>query len=237
MQDATVYDLGNIDHHTAPRAVSAAGSSAASASGRYVARREPATVSGRLLGTLSLFVPGSGQIVAGQTAVGGFLLTSIGFLAAVCWAVANTFERLASTLPWFGLPTQAPFWILPAAFLIAAALHVTAVLHAESLGEPADRTLRPLWAGLASLLIPGWGQLLNGARARAALFLSGVWLLGGATLLITPPVQRLLAAVGLALPLDGLPAWVGPVAIAVPVVIWTLAVYDAAAWAAARDDR
>ena len=53
---------------------------------------------------------------------------------------------------------------------------------------------------LASLLLPGWGQLLAGHRRRAVLFLGGLWILGAAWLLVTPSGMRVLSRVGLMLP-------------------------------------
>ena len=116
----------------------------------------------------------------------------------------------------------------------AAAVHVINVFSAARDQPTAGRLggPHPVVAGMASLLIPGWGQALNGNRKSAVLFLSSCWLVGAAWILVTPAVQELLAAGGLYLP-RGLTLLSSPlVRWTVPALIWALAIYDAAARAA-----
>jgi hypothetical protein len=122
---------------------------------------------------------------------------------------------------------------------MAMALHLGAVLHAHTLAAGGDpRTpSHPIVAGLASLLIPGWGQLLAGHRRRTLLFLGGVWLLSLAWLLVTPAGTRLLARLGFALPAALRDGWGPIVMLSSPLVLWVIAVYDAAAGSAAERRR
>ena len=88
--------------------------------------------------------------------------------------------------------------------------------------------------GVASLLFPGWGQVLNGDRGRATVFLGGLWLVAAAWILVWAPVQELFSANGFYLP-----SWLRILSSpamrwTLPAVIWTLAVYDAASRAASR---
>ena len=59
------------------------------------------------------------------------------------------------------------------------------------------------------------------------LYAGGAWL-------VLPAGARMLADVGLSPLLKGAPPWLGPGLLAVPIVVWILAAYDAAACAAGR---
>jgi hypothetical protein len=122
--------------------------------------------------------------------------------------------------------------------VLAIALHLGAVLHAHTLAEGGGREpSHPIVAGLASFLIPGWGQLLAGHRRRAALFLSGTWLLSVAWFLVAPPGMHVLTRLNLALPAALRDGWGPIVMLSAPMVLWVIAVYDAAAGAAAERRR
>jgi hypothetical protein len=61
-----------------------------------------------------------------------------------------------------------------------------------------------------------------------------VWLLSAAWLLVTPAGTRVLARVSLALPAALRDGWGPVVLLSAPLVLWAIAVYDAAAGAAAE---
>ena len=188
-----------------------------------------------LAGSLSIFVPGLGQLLAGELAWGLFYLSGMGFCAAAFWAVVTSLDRLVPTLRLLDVPTAALTATVGSLALLTMTLHLAAVLHAHAIAYDEGRTPpHPLIAGIASLVIPGWGQLLAGHRRRAALFLGGVWILGTAWLVVTPQGTQVLARLGLSLPSALRDGW-GPVAmLAAPLVLWAVAVYDAAAGAAAE---
>jgi TM2 domain-containing membrane protein YozV len=180
--------------------------------------------------TFSLFVPGLGQILRGRVAAGAFFFTWIAFCAAVSWALVSTLDRLLPTLRLLGVSPVVVAWALGAAYAVAAALHLACVHTAA--GPRLDNP-HPLASGLASLAVPGWGQLLNGDRTRALLFLGGTWLTVAAHVVTSGDVTGLLNVY-----VPAVTPWEqflrGPEILWVlrwtlPVALWTLAVYDAAA--------
>jgi TM2 domain-containing membrane protein YozV len=157
--------------------------------------------------SLSIFAPGSTQVLRGQITRGVFYASALLFLASLAWALLETLDRLAMTLDVLGRSVSFVVWILALLFALAASVHLAGVWTAM---EDAPRSARhPVVAGIASAIVPGWGQLLNGDRIRTMLFLGGLWLVSGACLLWTTKLTA-------------------------PFVIWALAIYDAAASAVAR---
>jgi hypothetical protein len=251
-QEETVYDLGEVQQRE-PRPVfsgpsgtplvaeqfegpQAAPRSRRAPVPRAATRTAAPPVGSALAGSLSMFVPGLGQIIAGELAWGLFYLSGIGFCAATLWAVLDTLDRLVPTLRLLDVPTAVLTAAVGSLALLTMVLHLAAVLHAHALaGDEGSRTApHPIVAGIASLAFPGWGQLLSGHLRRAAVFLGGVWLLATAWLVVTPKGTQLLARLGLSLPSALRDGW-GPVAmLAAPLVLWAIAVYDAAAGAAAE---
>jgi len=235
----TIYDLGDVDKDE-PRPIFGRVPDAPRPT--PVRRSTPPPQDGvgpALAGSLSMFVPGLGQLVAGEVAWGLFYLTGMGFCAASLWAVLATLDRLVPTLRLLDVPREALIVAVLSIGLFGIALHLAAVLHAQRLapGGDARSAPHPLVAGLASAAIPGWGQLLAGHRSRAALCLGTVWFSSVAWLLVTPAGSRLLSRLGLGLPAAMRDGW-GPVAmLAAPIVLWVIAVYDAAAGAAAERRR
>lgn len=241
-REDTIYDLGDVDRNP-PHAVFSGPVEAPSSrpslprfGSRSTERPVAPGVSPALAGSLSMFVPGLGQMIAGDIAWGLFYLSGMGFCAAASWAVLVTLDRIVPTLRLFELPVDAIAVVVSSLALTAMVLHLSAVLHAhaQAPGEDGHPAPHPFVAGLASLLIPGWGQLLAHHRRRAALFLGGVWLLGAAWGLVTPAGTQILARIGLQLPATMRDGW-GPVTmLAAPLVMWAIAVYDAAAGAASE---
>jgi TM2 domain-containing membrane protein YozV len=238
-RDEKVYDLGDVELDK-PRA----------SFGRIVELPPPilpgresrpvATGPGKALaGSLSMFVPGLGQMISGEIGWGLFYLSGTGFCAATLWAVIVTLDRLVPTFRLLDVPLEFLAVTLGSLALLAIALHLGAVLHAQTVaagGEIRDPS-HPIVAGLASFLIPGWGQLLAGHRRRAAFFLGGAWLLSVAWLLVAPPGMRVLTRLDLALPATLRDGWGPIVMLSGPLVLWAIAVYDAAAGAAAERNR
>jgi hypothetical protein len=222
-----IYDLGDIGSETTeprrptptptPRIVSPT-------------NRRGGDVGYNVAGSLSLFVPGSSQIVRGDVAGGFFFLSCFGFVAALGWAVIATLPRLSGTLEVLGQSRAALMWLLGALYAIAGVLHLVCVMSANPQWFVATslRTVHPVVAGTASTIFPGWGQILNGDRARAVFFLACMWFVGAAWLLVSPPVQTLMAELALYLPAP-IHALTSPIARwTLPAVVWSLAIYDAA---------
>lgn len=238
-RDKTVYDLGvvHFDEEVVPsrpkpRAVGPRGTP-----------REPTKTTpdagSAVSGSVSLFVPGCGQILAGEVASGLFFLSGVAFCAAFLWAVSSSIERIVPTLSLLGIGPTVVALTAMVTFFAGAMLHVAAILHADGLDDAAGprRAPHPVTAGMASLLVPGWGQLLNGHRRRTALFLLGLWAAAGSWVVVTPWASHVLSVLDIELPArlrDG----IGPIVlVGVPVLIWIVAVYDAAAGAALERNR
>jgi hypothetical protein len=184
---------------------------------------------------MSLLVPGSGQLLLGETSLGLLFLTSLGFLACFAWAILATLDRLAGTLSLLGLSLEAVYWALAAAYALAAVVHLASVVGAARPRSEHDSG-HPWLAGIASSILPGWGQVLNGHRARAALFLTCVWCTAAVWIVTSTWTTRLLNTWS-----PGVSAWEGalrdPIVVwaarwTFPLLVWCLAVYDAAAAAA-----
>jgi hypothetical protein len=255
-QDVSVYDLGNADAATDQGAAQSVGEPSAGARrGAPAEGAPPAATAARrlpsgglalvrrlswlrrwpgLTRSLSLFLPGAGQLVRGDLSTGLFLLTMSVFLVSLAWAILETLDRLAVTLELLGISIVAAFWTLGAIYVLAAALHLTGVLSVVDEPSPRERVIyHPALTGVASALLPGWGQLLNGDRVRAGLFLGCVWIAAGIWVVASPAATELLSA--------HLPAvsrweqaarnpgllWVARFTF--PALLWALAVYDAAA--------
>lgn len=224
----SIYDLGEI-HLEEPRAARPATTSG----GFSVAYARPPRASGPgpgLTGSLSLFVPGAGQIVAGEGTWGLFFVSALGFVVALAWALFVTLERLIPTLDLLGLPRVALVATFGALAACACALHVSAAIQAHSLRDDAngDRRPHPALAAIASALLPGWGQILVGHRVRAALFLLSAWVLGIVWLAVTPAVAATLDACGFPVPPALMDGWGPVVLVAVPIAVWAVGIYDAA---------
>ncbi len=242
-EQVSVYDLGDLDAPSSRcRRRPAAGSEAPSSpsidlpQGLRVRKaprtptREPGSPG--VAGSLSLFIPGAGQLLVGEREWGLFYLSWTGLAAALLWAIGSRLAGVSHTLELLGCPREAAFWAMVALFLAAANFHVSSVLHAHDLASPScGRGPHPLPAAIASLLLPGWGQILNGARKRAAFFLSSLWFLAAAGLPFSGWGHSTLRTFGLALP-STLSVWIAPALGTLAAVVWSVAIYDAASCAA-----
>lgn len=223
----SVYDLGEI--HVEERESPRQGGFVSPAAARERTPRASGPGPG-LTGSLSLFLPGAGQIVAGETVWGLFFLSCGGFVAAAAWALVETLERLLPTLDLLGVPRVSLVAAFGALAVSGCALHIGAASQAHALRDEGDRerAAHPALAGIASALVPGWGQLLSGHRVRGAIFLFAAWALGLCWLAVTPQVSAVLDACGFPVPAAVRDGW-GPVAfVALPLAVWAVGIYDAA---------
>ena len=226
MPETVTYDLGEIDR---PGITTRRESS-------RVAPPEPRRgAPPRFCASLTLLLPGAGQLVAGRPGAAGLHLSLLALVASLGWAVWVTLERVAATASVLGASRGLGLWVLGGLYACVAFCHLGAVLGCARPDPETDRGVPPWVAGFASILLPGWGQVLNGQRQRAALLLAGLWLSGFSWLLVSPLLHEQLQRLDLHLPAEltllGAPAlrWT------LPAVIWALAVYDAVFFAATRD--
>ena len=221
--ESAVYDLGSVD--SAINADTMRSIPRQPASVRRVAQpaRRPLD---SFADSLELFAPGLGQLCRARWSDGLFALVVCGFLIALGWAIWETLDRLAGALVALGYPAQGGVYALVMIYGCLAGLHTANVLY----GTTRDSSrAHPLSAGCASLLVPGWGQLLNRQPAKAAAFVAGLWLVGIAWLLASPWIAALFREQGVGLR-GGLEALSSPVVLwTAPIVLWVLSVYDAVA--------
>lgn len=239
IRDDAIYDLGEVEFDKPPASFGAIPVVPRPESVRHETQPESVGVGPGLAGSLSMFVPGLGQMLTGEIAWGLFYLSGMGFCAASLWALVVTLDRLVPTLRLLDVPSDVLVVAFSSLAFLAAGLHLAAVLHTQARATwVGDRTApHPMVAALASLAIPGWGQLLSSHRRRAVLFLGGLWFLSMGWLLVTPAGTRALSRLSLTLPVSLRDEW-GPVLmVSAPIVLWVIAVYDAAAGAVAERHR
>lgn len=182
--------------------------------------------------TMSLFLCGTGQIYNRQGQLGTLMLLTQVLAIALNWAAVQLWPRLVSLAEVFGLNE----WQLMMGVVGADALVVLMMLasvhqafrYADEESGGFTGTGNPVASGLASILVPGWGQLVNGQPGKAIFFLFA-FLSGVAAVLLTrlTPFLKLLASVDTSHTLmprvtTGVMATVG-----VAAVMWILGVYDA----------
>jgi len=187
-----------------------------------------------MYGTASLVLPGTGQMLRGEFALGLFYLSSMGLIAAVIWALVTSLERVTETLRTLEYPGAPALWAIAVSFGAAILLHLGSILSASPSGP---KSPHPILAGLASAVLPGWGQVLNGAYRRACLFVCGAWIVAAMWILSLPVVHEGLAEVRLFIPDEVLAVCSPAVRFTAPVLIWALGLYDAVATATSRRRR
>ncbi|HEX5043619.1 MAG TPA: hypothetical protein VFV75_11975 [Candidatus Polarisedimenticolaceae bacterium] len=227
-EHSAIYDLGEI--HAGRRASAHRQASAAAVA-------QPSALPA-LAASVAIFLPGMGHLLLQEFQAALFFSATMGCAVAVGWALSTCFDSLLSTLGLLGI---AP-WTLAVAFVtlyvMTAALHVTSVLDAHGARLQTCLPRRPpsIVAALFSALVPGWGQILVGKRARAGLFLCCLWVLGAAWLLSLHEARVAFFRLGLRLPLDrGFVDQQAPIVMLVVTgVLWGVAVWDAAASRSSR---
>ena len=203
-------------------------------------RTPSATVRGRQSGdgralaasSLSLFLCGAGQIYNGQGKLGALMLLTQIFMAAANWAIIQLWPSIVELGDLFGLNEWRLMMGICAVDVLMIPLMLTAVYQsyrradAES-GEYAGG-INPLVSGLASLVVPGWGQLVNAQAGKAVFFLFS--LLAGAYAVLVVKFSPFLKVLESAGPryLAADTFMTAAVAIlGVTAVMWILSVYDA----------
>jgi TM2 domain-containing membrane protein YozV len=182
--------------------------------------------------SLSMFVPGAGQAYNGQRQLGLLLFLFQGLAAAAHWAIGQRWSEIIGLVQLFGWSEWQLFRALALADVAIVAVLLGGIYHAWLRAEHDaggyDATVQPVFSGLASLLVPGWGQFLNGQPGKALCFFSG--LLGGLYVLgftLLTPAARLMEEAD---PSHGLLTRATSIAMGVlgaGVLLWILSVYDA----------
>jgi len=188
----------------------------------------PATAS-----SLSLFVWGMGQLYNGDGKLATLFALSQLFVLAFHYMLYMTWERIRSFAHlWFISEWELMLYASSIDFCVVL-LMLYNVAHAyrtaEEQGGRYRGIRRPFLSGLASLVIPGWGQILNGQLGKGVFFLFSflvaVYLV---VMYLHSPFYRILAE------LDHQRAFLhkarltGQGILFVAALSWVLSVYDAA---------
>lgn len=182
--------------------------------------------------TLSMWVWGSGQLLNGDRDLAVLLalwqvqIAALHYLVCMTWGSLTRLGHLFFVSEWEMLLACASldFW-----FIFLWLFNVSQAYRSAERRRGVFTGLRRWWlSGMASLLIPGWGQILNGQRWKGLgflfAFLTQGWVL--AFYLMTPlyrvvsdldPNQTLLRAV-----IQG-----GQITLGATALLWLLSVYDA----------
>ena len=182
--------------------------------------------------TLSLFFCGAGQIYNGQGQVGALMLVTQILVGACNWAAIQLWPRLVSLGVLFGMSE----WNLLLSMVgidLAVVLMMLAGIHqayrfADGDGYGFSGTDNPIVAGMASLVLPGWGQLVN-AQAGKAVFFLFAFLSGVGIILLTrlTPFLPLLGSVDAGQTLMPRVASGVMVTVGAACLLWVISVYDA----------
>src|SRR2546426_8446623 len=140
------------------------------ASARGRGRKNPAAAS-----TLSLFICGLGQLYNGDGRLAALFFLSELFILSfhyfmyMAWDRVRSFAHLFFVSEWEMMlyASSLDFCVIFFAIYNVA----QAYRGAEARGGRFDGLHRPIVSGLASLFVPGWGQLLNGQLGKAVFFL------------------------------------------------------------------
>ncbi len=182
--------------------------------------------------TLSLFVWGAGQAYNGQLKLGLLLFLTEVLAVVGHWSVAKLWPSLKELGHIFAVSEQEIFISLAIVdFLMVFLLlyNVAQAYHqAEIDAGPFEGFRQPVLSALASLVVPGWGQLLNAQIGKALFFLfcllAGIYV---ATLAAVSPFLRFAPGADLN-PLTARPAVLAGMGVLfLGVVAWILSVYDA----------
>jgi hypothetical protein len=198
---------------------------AAPARGR--GRRNPAAAS-----TLSLFVCGLGQLYNGDGRLAALFFFSEVLILAFHYFLFMTWDRIKSFAHLFFVSE----WEL---MLYASSIDFCVIFFliynvaqayrgAESRGGRFEGLHRPLASGLASLCIPGWGQLLNGQLGKGVFFLFSFLLQGYLiTLYLMSPLFRILVDIEPQKLILDKAIKIGMGILFVTALSWLLSTYDA----------
>ncbi|MEE9226941.1 MAG: hypothetical protein V3U66_04335 [Acidobacteriota bacterium] len=185
----------------------------------------------RTAASLSLWICGTGQLLHGEWKIGSLYLLVLGFVFSFHYFLHQAWSRMTS---WAEAVRLSEFDLLIGVILMdlyLAVVLLSGIYNAYRIGKALvdveeEPSPHPLVAGLASLVIPGWGQIINGQIKKAVLFLFVVFceiFALGLWWSVRNPVERLFLQDGnstrVLIFLFALGAfW---------LVAWTLSVYDA----------
>jgi hypothetical protein len=192
------------------------------------ARRPSPAVSG----SLSLFVWGLGQFNNGDSKLGALfllgelLVVSFHYLLFMEWGVIRNFANIFFVSEWEMMLYASSIDFCLIFFMIYNVAQ--AYRGAEARGDRYEGIRVPVVSGIASMMIPGWGQMLNGQMGKAVVFLFSfllqVYLLA---LYRLSPFFGVIADLNLEELSTKRVSQIGMVVLIVTILSWVLSAYDA----------
>jgi len=189
--------------------------------------------------SLSLFVCGAGQAFNRQVKLGALMFLLAVFAGASHWGMTAAWPELVRVGEILGFGEPQLMMVTASMDLLLLGVILSSVLQAyqraEFDGGRFEGYNEPVLSGLASLLVPGFGQILNGQIGKAGIFL--FCLLAGGLVAALIRFSPLLRIIGVSLPSDLLATALGPVAasvLGIGFMAWILSVYDAVLVASLR---
>jgi hypothetical protein len=183
-------------------------------------------------GSLSLFVWGLGQFynrdyrLATLFLLGELQVLAFHYMLFMTWGSIREFARLFFQDEWELLLYASSIDFCLIFFLIYNVAQ--AYRGAEAQGRQFNGLHMPVVSGVASMLIPGWGQILNGQLGKATLFLFAFLLqIYCLVLYLHSPLYRVMASLDAQQLLLARMTWVGMGVLFVTALAWIISVYDA----------
>src|SRR5262245_49050645 len=182
--------------------------------------------------TLSLFVCGLGQLYNGDGRLSALFFLSEAFIVAfhyfmfMTWSRVRTFAHLFFVNEWEMMLYASSIDFCVIFFVIYNVAQ--AYRGAEARGGRFEGLHQPFVSGLASMCVPGWGQLLNGQLGKAVLFLFAFLLQAYLIALsLMSPLFRILVDIERQRLILDKAIKVGMSILFVTALSWLLSVYDA----------
>ncbi|MGD8331969.1 MAG: hypothetical protein PVJ49_21220 [Acidobacteriota bacterium] len=203
-------------------------------------QRPPATAGTRgglprLGASCSMVLCGSGHLLHRRWASGTFYLLALAGALVTPFVLRLAWPRLDALVVAQGLGERDLLVGLLLLDVLFTATLLAGVYTAYALGRARggnydEVQAHPAGAAAASLLVPGWGQIVNGQIGKALAFLAVVYAGGLAAIAwmaLPEPIERLLPAVLGGVPATLRPAMIAGVAFLIGGVTWALSLYDA----------
>jgi TM2 domain-containing membrane protein YozV len=182
--------------------------------------------------TFSMFLCGAGQMVNGQWRLGLLLFLTEAFAVAAHWCVIRSWPFFRDIAHIYAISEEELFLGLAAADFLLLFFLLYNIAQAYHQGETRSGVFEGIGvsyvSAMASALVPGWGQLLNGQVGKGLFFLfCALGEIYAATLLILTSFFRLFPKLGMEKLVETRGEIVGLAFFFFATVIWVLSVYDA----------
>lgn len=185
----------------------------------------------RLAATFSMWLSGTGHFLHREWKLGTLYFLALSFILSFHYFLHHGWSQMRSLVGRIGLG-EADLFIgvilvdLYLLLVLLSGIHSAYRIGRAYAGEEEEPSPNPILAATASVLIPGWGQIINGQIRKAMFFLFFFFtlILGlGLFYSLKDPVSRLVLGGGD--PLQTL--LVGFSLAGYGIVVWSLSIYDA----------